>query len=126
MCAFWIGHSWLFRGQSATAFGWFARAERLLESEDSAGAESGYVVQGQLLEHMVTGDVEGGLRAATEMTEIGQRFDDQDLVAIGVMEQGDHLLKMGRTDEGVRLIDESMVFVTSGELSPIVAGIVYC
>jgi DNA-binding NarL/FixJ family response regulator len=126
MCAFWIGHSWLFRGQSATAFGWFARAERLLESEDSAGAESGYVVQGHLLEHMVMGDVEGGLRAATEMTEIGQRFDDRDLVAIGVMEQGDHLLKMGRTDEGVRLIDESMVFVTSGELSPIVAGIVYC
>lgn len=125
-CAFWIGHSWLFRGQSATAFGWFARAERLLEDEGSAGAESGYVVQGHLLEHMVSGDVEGGLRAATEMTEIGQRFDDQDLVAIGVMEQGDHLLKMGRIDEGVRLIDESMVFVTSGELSPIVAGIVYC
>ena len=125
-CAFWIGHSWLFRGQSATAFGWFARAKRLLDGETSAGAESGYVVQGRLLEHMVTGDVEGGFGAATEMTEIGQRFDDRDLVAIGVMEQGDHLIKMGRTDEGVRLIDESMVFVTSGELSPIVAGIVYC
>ena len=30
-CAFWIGHSWLFRGQAAPASGWFARAERLLD-----------------------------------------------------------------------------------------------
>ena len=75
---------------------------------------------------MVTGDVEGALGAATEMTEIGQRFDDRDLVAIGLMEQGHDMVRMGRIDEGVRLIDESMVFVMSGELSPIVAGIVYC
>ena len=75
---------------------------------------------------MVSGDVEGAWGAATEMTEIGQRFDDRDLVAIGLMEQGHGLVRMGRTDEGVRLIDESMIFVMSGELSPIVAGIVYC
>ncbi|MGH3473859.1 MAG: LuxR C-terminal-related transcriptional regulator [Aeromicrobium sp.] len=124
-CAFWIGHSWLFRGQSATAFGWFARAERLLEGETS-GVANGYVLQGRLLENMVSGDVEGAWGAATEMTEIGQRFDDRDLVAIGLMEQGHGLVRMGRTDEGVRLIDESMIFVMSGELSPIVAGIVYC
>ena len=79
-----------------------------------------------MLEHMVRGETAGAFRAAAEITEIGQRFGDRDLVAIGLMEQGHDLIRMGRTDEGFRMIDESMVFVTSGELSPIVAGIVYC
>ena len=42
------------------------------------------------------------------------------------MEQGHALVRQGRTEEGLRLVDETMVAVTAGELSPIVAGIVYC
>ena len=42
------------------------------------------------------------------------------------MEQGHALVKQGRTEEGLRLVDETMVAVTAGELSSIVAGIVYC
>lgn len=36
------------------------------------------------------------------------------------------LVRQGRTEEGLRLVDETMVAVTAGELSPVVAGIVYC
>ncbi len=43
-----------------------------------------------------------------------------------MMEQGHALVRLGRSAEGTRLIDETMVSVTSGETSPIVAGIVYC
>ena len=42
------------------------------------------------------------------------------------MEQGHALVRQGRTEEGLRLVDETMVAVTTGELSPVVAGIVYC
>ena len=63
---------------------------------------------------------------AAEATAIGERFGDRDLVAMGVMEQGHALVRTGRTEEGLRLVDEAMVSVAAGDLSPIVAGIVYC
>jgi DNA-binding CsgD family transcriptional regulator len=125
-CAFWIGHSCLFRGQEAPAFGWFGRAERTFDRARQDGAERGYVLVGQMLCHLIKGDVERALITATEVAEVGERFIDRDLVAIGMMERGHALVRLGRADEGVRLIDETMVAVTSGELSPIVAGIVYC
>jgi len=125
-CAVWIGHSLLFRGQPATAVGWFARAERLIEGESSHDDARGYVLVGRLLERLMNGDAAGALETASEIVEIGQRCADDDLVAIGLMEQGHALVRLGDVEDGVRLIDESMIAVTSGELSPIVAGIVYC
>jgi DNA-binding CsgD family transcriptional regulator/tetratricopeptide (TPR) repeat protein len=79
-----------------------------------------------VLEHASSGDFEAAYATAAEAAAIGERFGDQDLVALAVMEQGQSLVEQGRTGEGLRLVDETMVAVTAGELSPIVAGIVYC
>jgi DNA-binding NarL/FixJ family response regulator len=125
-CAWWIGHNFLFRGEMGPAKGWFARAQRLLERERRDCVERGYVLIAALLEHVFGGDHEAAHAVAVEITEIGERFGDQDLVAMGLMEQGHALVRRGRTREGLRLVDETMVAVTTGELSPIVAGIVYC
>jgi DNA-binding CsgD family transcriptional regulator len=125
-CAWWIGHNFLFLSQSAPARGWFARGQRLLDREDRDSVEHGYLLIPALLEQSSEGDFEGAHATATEIAEIGERFHDLDLVAIGLMEQGHALVRQGRTEEGLRLVDETMVAVTAGELSPIVAGIVYC
>ena len=125
-CAWWIGHHFLFRGQTGPARGWFARAQRLLERERRDCVERGYVLIAALLEHLFGGDHEAAHATAIEIAEIGERFGDRDLVAMGLMEQGHALVRQGRTEEGLRLVDETMVAVTTGELSPIVAGIVYC
>jgi DNA-binding NarL/FixJ family response regulator len=125
-CAWWIGHNFLFRGQTGPAKGWFARARRLLGRERRDCVERGYVLIAALLEHVFGGDHEAAHASAVEIAEIGERFGDRDLVAMGLMEQGHALVRQGRTEDGLRLVDETMVAVTTGELSPIVAGIVYC
>jgi DNA-binding CsgD family transcriptional regulator len=125
-CAWWIGHNFLFRGEPGPARGWFARARRLLGREGRDCVERGYVLIAATLEHVFGGDHEAAHATAVEIAEIGERFGDHDLVAMGLMEQGHALVRKGRAEDGLRLVDETMVAVTTGELSPIVAGIVYC
>ena len=125
-CAWWIGHNLLFRGETAPAMGWFARGQRLLDREERDCVERGYLLIPCVLEHVFSGDHEAAHATAAQAGEIGERFGDPDLVAIALMEQGHALVKQGRVAEGLRLVDETMVAVTAGELSPVVAGLVYC
>jgi tetratricopeptide (TPR) repeat protein len=123
-CTWWVGHNLMFRGETAPARGWFARGERLLEREERDCVERGYLLIPVLFQ--LGPDYEAVYATAAEAAAIGERFGDHDLVAIALMEQGHARVKQGRTEEGLRLVDETMVAVTAGELSPIVAGIVYC
>jgi tetratricopeptide (TPR) repeat protein len=124
-CAWWVGHNLLFRGETAPARGWFARGQRLLARERDC-VERGYLLIPALLQHVSESDYESAQAIAAEAAEIGERFGDRDLLAIALMEQGHALVRQGRTEDGLLLVDETMVAVTAGELSPIVAGIVYC
>jgi DNA-binding CsgD family transcriptional regulator len=122
----WIGLSFLVRGEKGPATGWFARGERLLEGEDRDCVDRGYLLLASMLESFAEDDFEAARAKAVEALTIGERFGDRDLVAMSVMDLGHALLELGRAREGLRLVDESMVAVTSGALSPIVAGILYC
>jgi DNA-binding NarL/FixJ family response regulator len=125
-CAYWIGHNLMLRGEIGPASGWFGRAQRLLERDELDCAERGYLLIPVLVGHAIAGDHAAAYETATAIAEIGTHFADRDLVAIGVHEQGHALVRQGRFEEGLRLLDEVMVGVTAGELSPIVAGMVYC
>ncbi|MFN2624928.1 MAG: LuxR C-terminal-related transcriptional regulator [Mycobacteriales bacterium] len=125
-CSFWIGHNLLFRMEPGRAGGWFARAQRLLEREETDCVERGYVLQAPTIEQEFTGNFDGSRALAAEIAEIGERFGDRDLVAIGLMVQAHALIRLRQRGDGVRLVDEALVAVTTGELSQLVAGIVYC
>jgi DNA-binding CsgD family transcriptional regulator/tetratricopeptide (TPR) repeat protein len=77
-------------------------------------------------EHEAAGDFEGAAATAGAAAEFGERFGDADLFALAVHMQGGVLVKCGRVEEGLALLDEAMVTAIAGELSPIVTGIVYC
>ena len=124
-CTWWIGHGQLFGGEPALARGWFARGQRLLERAGDCVAR-GYLAIPVVFEHSSRGDYTAAHRGAVEIAEVAERFGDPDLVTMAMMEQASALLRLGRRDEGLRLVDETMVAVSADELSPIVAGIVYC
>jgi hypothetical protein len=124
-CTWWIGHGYLFRGDPAPARGWFARGQRLLERTGDCVAR-GYLAIPVVFEHSSRHDYTAAYAVADEIAAIAERFEDRDLVTMALMEQASALLRQGRRDEGLRLVDEAMVAVSAGELSPMVAGIVYC
>ncbi|MFC6488901.1 LuxR C-terminal-related transcriptional regulator [Nitratireductor sp. GCM10026969] len=125
-CAFWLGLRLVFRGEMAPASGWFGRAHRLLEREPHDCAEQGYLMLPRVERHLAAGDLDAAYAAASGAVEIGERFADADLVACARHLQGRVLLRQRRTTEGFALLDEAMVSVTAGELSPILTGLIYC
>jgi ATP/maltotriose-dependent transcriptional regulator MalT len=124
-CAFWLTFHLGARGDVAQASGWFGRASRLLEHEQEC-AEHGYLLISVAFHQLVAGDYAAGRTAAAQAAAIGGRTGDGDLVPFARYLQGRALVHDGEMDEGLALVDEAMVAVVAGELSPIVAGAVYC
>ena len=124
-CAFWIGIQLMLHGEMGPATGWLGRADRLLEGEGEC-VEQGYMLMPVAMQHDAEGDLEGASATAAAAAEIGERFGDKDLFALAIHTQGEFLVNGGRVREGLGLLDEAMVTVTDGGLSPIVTGIVYC
>jgi ATP/maltotriose-dependent transcriptional regulator MalT len=125
-CAGWIGMTLFYNGAVGPAGGWLARAHRLLEDVPEETAVHGYALLPSVFRHEAAGDLEAAATAAAEAAEIGRRHGDADLQAIAIHAQGHMLVLAGRVPEGLGLLDEAMVTVTTAELSPFVVGIVYC
>lgn len=125
-CAFWLGFRLLFRGETGRATGWLARAARLLEREGRDCVERGYLLLPRVQQHIDAGEHGAAHAAATRAAAIGERFGESDLVACARHLQGLVLMQEGRLEPGLALLDEAMVSVTAGELSPLVTGLIYC
>jgi DNA-binding CsgD family transcriptional regulator len=125
-CAFWIGMPLFMRGEAGRGGGWLARAHRELETDGRECVQRGYLLMPEMYRLGSSGDIEGALAAAATAADIGRRFGDADLVALATHAHGLFLVELGRVDEGLALLDEAMLTVTSGEVSAIPTGIVYC
>ena len=125
-CAVWLALGLLLRGEMAQAGGWLARAARLLDEAGDDCAARGYLQIPVFLETLMGGDAATASGLADEIVAVARRFDDTDLLALGVLGCGQASLALGETARGMSLLDEVMVAVASGEVSPIPAGIVYC
>lgn len=124
-CAFWLGFMALINGEQAQAGGWLSRAGRLLEGQPDC-VEKGYLFLPTGFRSVHEGDGATAYQAFIQAGEIGERFGDIDLVTLARQGQGRALIRQGETARGVSLLDEAMIAVTAGEVSPLTAGGVYC
>ena len=124
--ASWLGLLLNVRGESAVGGGWVARAQRLLESETEDVVERGYLLAHEFFQHLGRGDFARAAETAARVVETGRRFNEHDLIAQGLMMQGRIMIYAGRVPEGLALLDEAMIGLAAGEVSPIIAGMAYC
>lgn len=124
--AFWLGLTHMFRGEFGKGGGWFARAGGILQDIGSDCVESGYLMLPSIEQDIDAGNQTAATKAAIEAAEIGTRYCDNDLVVIARHLHGRVELKAGNLDAGFAIIDDVMLSVAGGSLSPIVTGLVYC
>jgi tetratricopeptide (TPR) repeat protein len=124
--AIWLAFLLEFQGQPAQANGWLARARRLLEEHGQECVELGYLDLPLAIRAFFGGDAESAYQHFSHAAELAGRFGDIELAALARHGQGRALIRLSRVAEGVALLDEVMVAVTTGEVSPLVSGELYC
>ncbi len=122
-CAFWRALDLLLKGEVAQGSGWLARGRRLLDDTQDECVEWGYFLE---LQNFAESDAATAYATSTNAVSIGERFVDADLMAFGRLGQAQALIRLGQMDAAVALLDEVMVSVTAGEVSPLIAGVIYC
>lgn len=125
--AVWLAILLFQQGQHAQSSGWLSRAQRLLDEVDLDCAARGYLLVPVALQALdAQHDPERAHELFEQVSSIARRFDDPDLDIFGLLGRGQALVASGDVDRGVPLLDEVMVAVTTGDVSPILAGIAYC
>ncbi|MGN9914496.1 LuxR C-terminal-related transcriptional regulator [Phytohabitans sp. LJ34] len=122
---YWLHETLAMRGEFAYAGGWLARATRLADGAPDC-AQRGYLLLPEAEGRLRAGDHGGAFETATEVRELAERCGDPDLLTAATHVQGLARVRQERVDEGLALLDEAMVAVASGEVSPRIAGSIYC
>lgn len=125
MVAVDIGYTLALRGDEAQASGWISRAQRLVRGMPDC-PEHGYIGYLEFEDAFGRYDLDAAFGAARTVQEIGERHRDPALVALGVLGQGCVLVRQGRVDAGMAMLDEAMVAATSDSMDPAWAGTIYC
>lgn len=125
-CAFWLAMVLLELGEDAISSGWAARAERLVAEIPGEVVESGYLTFHRLYRAVFAGRFDEVARLAVKVLDYGERFDEPDLVVLGLSAQGRMLIMGGQVREGSARLDEAMAGLADGRVGTVIAGETYC
>jgi len=124
--ALWLAMVLFEGGEAAIAGGWMERARRLLDEVEGDVVDRGYLLQLLAYGHIIRGEFAPGAATVAQVIDYGRRFHDPDLLAVGLSFQGRLEIYSGRVADGLRVLDEAMIPVLTGEVSPVFSGLVYC
>ncbi len=125
-CAFWLCMMLRNKGEFARAGGWIARGRRLLDESQQDCVEQGYMLLPAAMQSVAQGDPQTAAIAFEQAVEIGQSFDEIDLITLARLGRGLARVQLGAATDAVTSLDEMMVAVEARDVSPLVSGIVYC
>jgi DNA-binding CsgD family transcriptional regulator len=125
LCSFWLAFSMMMRGQMAQAAAWLGRTEAVLASNERCRA-SGYVLIPALLQALDGDEPAMARTLAAEAADVAETFEDPDLAALAQLGDGQALMMMGDIHSATARFDSVMLMVSTGEVGPVVAGVVYC
>src|SRR5919106_1364993 len=120
----WLGFMYAtYHGNYAVASGWMSRAESLLEGVEECAAHGWLILDRAPFSH----SPEERQQVATAALAIARRFGDTALEFEATALLGESHVALGRINEGMRLLDEAMAAITSGEIADHKAiGEIYC
>jgi DNA-binding CsgD family transcriptional regulator len=124
-CAVWLYEHHNFRASPAIAGGWLRRGRRhLAEAEDCT--ELGNLLLREAEVAHGSGDLDTAAHLAEQAMALGRRLRSPDVEAEAFQALGRVRIDQGRPADGLALLDEAMLFVLDGRLSPFSTGKVYC
>lgn len=124
--AFWSGFRLISIGEMGQANAWFQRSQRLVDDLARETVVHGYLALPLIHRCRAEGRLDEAAELARKTMALGERFDEQDLVAFAQNLLGDLYLRDGDIDRGIAQLDAAMLSATGGELSPLITGLVYC
>ena len=124
-CAVWLYEHYCFRAQPNIGGAWLRRARQRLEG-DGECVEYGNLVLREVEVAHGSGQLEVAAAMAHTIIELGRRLRVPDLEAEALQTLGRVLVDQGLPREGLRYLDEAMLFAVEGRLGPYATGKVYC
>jgi hypothetical protein len=125
-CAIWLGMSLLNALEVVRGSAWIARAERLLDECELDCVERGWLLLPRARQLLDRGDAQNARALYEQAWAIAQRFGDRDLRAMSGLGMGVCRVFAGGVQDGLAFLDEVMTAIEAREVTPNVAGIVYC
>lgn len=119
------GFLWFLRGERSIGGGWVSRGRRLLDELPDC-VEKGYGLAMDIDDAVAAGRFDAAIATAKEVQAVATRFGDANLAAAGMVGEGMAMVRRGEVRAGLALLDEAMLPVAAGEVSPDWAGNLYC
>jgi DNA-binding winged helix-turn-helix (wHTH) protein len=113
------------RRNLSVAKGWLKRAIAYL-NDDDVTIEHGLWEWLSSRFAAAEGKLDDAVQHAQRAHDIGRQLGDRDIEALGLLYWGVALLATGDVQRGVDFQDEAAAAALAGEVTPLVAGIIYC